>query len=278
MFCGDAGSSLLDQLFKGSIAKIAKDDAGSPAGKVQQFSFELRIDGSRHHEQVRPTVIVEIHDARSPAGVLRFHANVRGQRYVRKISLAIVAIQTVGIVGKMRLEKIERAIEVIVADTNSHAGLFHPVLAEGDAAQQAFLAKRAVMIVHEKQAGSGIAGDKKVRPTVIIEISRNHGHAIALAQLRDASLLTYLAEGTVAIIVIERMIAGRQATRSALDGSAFPGAVAIGPRLRNPRLIELQVVCNEEIEVTVAIVVEEGATLRPSDADRSTNRLVWLHR
>ena len=57
-----------------------------------------------NHEQIWKTVIVEVHDASSPADVSCFNPQMRGPRGILKVPLPVVAIKDVGVVRKMRLE------------------------------------------------------------------------------------------------------------------------------------------------------------------------------
>ena len=54
-----------------------------------------------------------------------------------KYPFAIVAIEHVRVVGEVRLEDVEVAVEIVVADADAHAGLFDAVFAERDAALEA---------------------------------------------------------------------------------------------------------------------------------------------
>ena len=62
----------------------------------------------------------------------------------------------------MRLEEIKVTVEVVVADADAHSGLLFAVVAKSHAAQDALFAESAVVIVHEEQAGSGVAGDVNI--------------------------------------------------------------------------------------------------------------------
>jgi hypothetical protein len=63
----------------------------------------------------------------------------------------------------MGLEDVEMTVEIVVADGDAHAGLFHPVLAQRDAAFERFLPERAVMLVAEQPARCRVARDVDVR-------------------------------------------------------------------------------------------------------------------
>ena len=117
---------------------------------------------------------------------------LRGSRHFIEIALPVVAIKAAGVFGEMRLEQIKMAVEVVVADAHAHAGLLHAIVAERDTAHHAFFAKRSVMVVHEQQAGRGIAGDEDVGPAVLVEIGRDHCHSITLGCARNPRLLAHV--------------------------------------------------------------------------------------
>ena len=62
------------------------------------------------------------------------------------------------------------SVQGVVADAYAHSCIFVAVLVERQAAHQTFFPERAVMIIHEQQAGRGIAGDKDIRPAVFVKI------------------------------------------------------------------------------------------------------------
>ena len=71
-------------------------------------------------------VVIEIDDARAPADEARLNSDARRARHILKIRLPIVAIQSVGIFGKVRLEKIDVPIQIVIADADAHPRLFLP--------------------------------------------------------------------------------------------------------------------------------------------------------
>ena len=124
----------------------------------------------------------------SPANVTRLDGHLGLAGDVVEIAFAVVVIEHVGVVGEVRFEEIEVTVEVVVADADAHAGLLFAVVAEGHAAQDALFAESAVVIIHEEQAGGGIASDVNIGPAVFVEVGGDDGHAIALRELRDAGL------------------------------------------------------------------------------------------
>src|SRR5205823_4142382 len=161
---------LPDEFFENAFAQVPKDDAWCLIGVLRQRSFHLRVNMACNHEEIWKTVIVEVHDASSPAYVSCFNPETRGPRGILKVPLPVVAIKDVGVVRKMRLEQIEVSVQVIIADANPHARLLHAIVAQGRTAQHAFFAKSSVTIVHEQKTWSGVASDIDVLPSVFVKI------------------------------------------------------------------------------------------------------------
>ena len=57
-----------------------------------------------NHKEIRKAIVVEIDDAGSPADETSFNSKARGPGCIFKISFAVVVIQNVGVIGKMRFE------------------------------------------------------------------------------------------------------------------------------------------------------------------------------
>ena len=61
-------------------------------------------------------------------------------------------VKPVGVIGEMRLENVEMAVEIIIADPNAHTRLFHSIFTECNPAQHAFFRKTTFAVVHEQKA------------------------------------------------------------------------------------------------------------------------------
>ena len=156
-------------------------DSGTASSGLSQgtrdAALNLRKSVSRNHEQVRQAVVVEIHHAGAPAHEAILHRQPGSPAGFFEIGLAHVVIEVRGIAFEIGFEDIETAVEIVVAHGRAHPGLLLAIFTIGDAANGAFFAKRAVVIVQEQQAWSGIAGHVYVRPTVIVEVSGDGGRA-----------------------------------------------------------------------------------------------------
>ena len=77
----------------------------------------------------------------------------RPDRHIVEVAFAVVPIEHVRVVREVRLDDVEIAVEIEVADAEAHAGLLHAVFVEGDAPLEAFLRERAIVIVAEQKLG-----------------------------------------------------------------------------------------------------------------------------
>src|SRR4051812_7518487 len=125
------------------------------------------------------------------------------------------------------------SVEIVVSDANTHTGLFHAIIAQRNPTHHAFFAESSIMVVHEKKAGSGIAGNEDVGPSIFVEISGNYRHPITLRSGGDACLLGNFSEGPIPVVAIKRMSTRREAARTAVDRDTLPIAGGVLSRRRS---------------------------------------------
>ena len=235
---------------------------------VAGFGLQLRdlgIHVSIGQKQIRPAVVVEIDPAGAPAEPARVDADAGGERAVLAESVARVRIQRRRVARKVRLEYVHRSVAIVVADRDAHAGLWLAVLAVGAAARDTDVGERAVAVVAVERARIGVVRDVQIGPAVVVEVERAHAEAVRAFRARDARALRDVLERAVAAIVIQRVPAAGESRRTAGDLDPF---VAAETRLRRRRggEVEIDVVGDEEVEPSVAIVVEERAAGSPARA------------
>src|SRR5450755_2178392 len=211
----------------------------------------------------KPSLSKSINPA-APAGVTRFHSDFRQPRDVFEVALPIPSIAARRIARKMRLENIKVPVKVVITYPDTHSSLLHSVIAEGDTAHDAFFAESAVVIVHEKQARSGITSDENVRPTIFVEVCCNYGHSIAFAGSGNARLLGHICERSIPVVVVKDVLAGRQPAGATVHRDALPVAGGVLAGHRSVLQIEADVVRDEQIEMAVAIIVQECAPGTPT--------------
>ena len=187
-----------------------------------------------------------------------------------KCPFAVVVIEHVGVVGEVRLEDIETAIEVVVANGDAHARLLQSVFAQGGAALEPLLPKGAVVLVAKEPARSGVARDVDVGPAVVVVVGGNGSHGIRAAGGCDAGLPADIGERAVTIVAKQLNESGRQAPWTAVHRHALPAAVGVLARLGQFLERGVEIIRDEQIQVTVAIEVHPrapGRRIAPSPVE-----------
>ena len=159
----------------------------------------------------------------------------------------------------MRLEDVQVAIGVVVADGEPHASLLLPILVERDSDLQTSLGERAIAIVAEQEAGRGVAGDVNIRPAVTIEIGGDGGERIIRRGCQNAGWLAHIDECSVSVVVVQTASLLRKSPGPTEDRNTRPIAGGILAANRDLVRIENHIMTDEEIEATVAIIVDPGA-------------------
>ena len=116
------------------------------------------------------------------------------------------------------------------------------------------------MVVHEQQAGAGVAGHIDVRPSIVVEIAGHHGEAVVAARVGDSRRLTHVGECSVAVIAIEAVLAERQAARSAIDRQVKKVAVRFFSRTWRRAIVEAHVIGYKQVEMSIPVVIQERAS------------------
>src|SRR5258708_21450276 len=119
------------------------------------------------------------------------------------------------------------SVQVVVPDANPHAGLFDAVIIEPGAPLDALLAESAVMVVHQQQAGAGIAGHKNIRPAVLVEIGRDRGEAVTTFDFSDPRRLADIAKRAIPVVAKDVVKTRRKAARTAVHSDILEHTVLI---------------------------------------------------
>src|SRR5579864_3767639 len=128
--------------------------------------LQLRIHISGDQKQARVSVVVEIDNSRSPTGEPSLQSKAGNQGHIVEIALAVILIKPVRVVSEVSREKIQMAVQVEVADTKSHAGLFDSIVAQSSAA---FQVERPIAIVHQQKTGARIASDENILASLSLD-------------------------------------------------------------------------------------------------------------
>jgi hypothetical protein len=120
-------------------------------------------------------------------------------------------------------------------------------------------------VIDVENGRCAIARDIDVREAIPIEVAGDDAERIVSGGLRDAALVRDITEGG-AFIVIEKIAIKGKAARPAIHSHAAIETVRIGTRFRSAVEIELQVIGDEEIQLAVIVVVDEGTARVVADA------------
>ncbi len=146
----------------------------------------------------------------------------------------------------------------IVRRGHAHAGQRLAVIVERRAAHQSLVHELPVSLIDVEDRRRLVARHIDVGQPVAVEIAGEHAERVIAIGLRDAAFIGDVAKDA-ALVVIENIAIERQSARAAIHGDAAIEAIRIGARLRRGVEIEFQIIGDEEIELAVVVVIDEGA-------------------
>src|SRR5260370_24257847 len=115
-----------------------------------------------------------------------------------------------------------------------------------------------------KNARCAVASHVDVRPAVVVIIERRKAEAIVARRAVDAGRRSYVLEAALAEIAIEDISAARQTAWPAKDSNALPQASGVFARGRGVCKVEVGIIRDDQIELSIPIVIHEGAATSPS--------------
>lgn len=124
----DTFAGLRLQFLKSAVAQVTKQNAWSLVGILRQRLFNLGIHTACYKEHIRVPVVIQVNHPRAPACEARLYTRLRGSSYLIEIRLPVIPIKTTRVADKMRLEKVQVPVEVIVSDPDAHSSLFHSIV------------------------------------------------------------------------------------------------------------------------------------------------------
>ena len=260
---GHAGAGLAGDLFELAVAQVAIEVFVLGVGRIDVRAVHFGIDVAVGDEDVEPAVVVHVEEADAPAEVAGVDAEAGEVGVVVEVAAAEVQIEGVGVAGEVGLDDVEEAVAVEVSDGNAHAGLGLAVGRVGDAGLDGDVFEGAVLLVLVEGGGGGVVGDVDVGPAIVVEVGDADAEAIGADGVEDARFFGDVGEGAVAIVVVEDVFTTLQAGWAAGDLNAFVGAAG-GFGVGRGLDVEVDVVGDEEVEMAVAVVVEEGAAGVPT--------------
>ena len=120
------------------------------------------------------------------------------------------------------------------------------------------------MVVVIQDGGGRVARHVDVDPAVAVEVRGHGGHGVPAGDPADAGRLGHVRESAVARVAKQQVGVGRQASGPTVHRHALPQAVGTLSHFRSAGQVEPEVVCDEQIDAPVTVVVDERATGSPS--------------
>src|ERR1017187_3552412 len=241
MRSGDAWTCGFD-LLKRSVSQISKENPRRLVGDLRKNLFHLGIYAAGYEEDVRPPIVVQIEDAVSPTGKAGLDAESCSVSDIVEVTLTVISIQDVVVIGKVGFENVEMPVCVVIPNPISHAGLFGSIVAQRDTPRDGLFNEGSVMLVHEEEAGSGVARHVNIGPAILVEVGGDDCHPVARPRLGNSSLNAHVREGAVAVVPVQGMHPERKTPRTTVDRNAFPVAIHRSTGPWHMLEIELQVV------------------------------------
>ena len=224
----------------------------------------LRIDVAVRHEQVEPSVVVHIEEANTPAEQARIHPETAGISAVFKARIAEVGVERISVARKVGLDDIERSVPVVVSDGDAHTCLRLSLSGKRGAALDGNIAERPVHLVQVERRRRRIVSDVNIRPAVVVQVRRRNAETVGAHGGPHAGFLAHIGEGSVTVVVVQDVASAGQAGWSARDQDPLVSAGTVF-RLGSRRQIEINIVRDEEIQMTVLVIVDKATAGVPAD-------------
>src|ERR1700733_3526669 len=114
-------ATLRFQFFKSAVAEVTEQNAWRFVGIQRQRLFNLGIHAAGHKEYIRIPVVIQIDHPRAPACEACLNTGPRSARDLVEIRLPVIPIETTRVADKVRLEKVQMPVEVIVSNPDTHS-------------------------------------------------------------------------------------------------------------------------------------------------------------
>ncbi len=119
------------------------------------------------------------------------------------------------------------------------------------------------MVVAIEDSGGGVTGNVEIGPSVVVIVERCDGEAVVALGVLESAGLADVFELSCTEVVIQNVRRALEAAGAAHDRNTLPDASrGLAGRWR-VREVEVNVVGNGEIQLAVAVVVDEGTAGAP---------------
>ena len=255
----DPRPHLLRHLLKLAVPQIPVHQLPLPVSRFVERLAHFRIDMPVALHDVRPAVIVVVHERNTPAQKARNLAHPGLKRLVLKYSAAEIAIQTRSVAREIRLHQVEVPVAIVVRHRHAHARLRLAVGRVRHSRLDRDLLKRPVVIVLVQRRRGRIVGHVNIRPPVVVEIENRHAQPERARRLQNPRLLRHVGERAVSVVVEQNVLSALQSRRTASHRQSLVLARTRFGQRRGLR-VELEIVRHEQVQMPVLVVVHEGAS------------------
>ena len=216
------------------------------------------------HHQIEVAVVVEVGESSAPGeGPEGGGTDPAALRHVLEEAVAQAKIEGREVLGEVGGEQVEHAVAVHVAHGEAHAGLGGAVLVEPGARPRRDFLEDAVPLVAIEVVGVGVVGHVEIGAPVVAKVGGPHAEAEAQAAVRHSRLGGGVHEAPAALVPEEMVgcaLETERAHRHLLETAPGEGALRVQHVLERA----LDVRGHVEIEITVAVRVEEGRARVPA--------------
>ena len=101
------------------------------------------------------------------------------------------------------------AIAVKVSHSRTHARLFAAIFIERSSCSHRDVSERTVMVITVKNAGSAVAGDEDVGPSIFVEVQSGDAERVTSVGSIDVRLRGDVFKRAVALVMIENILLAR---------------------------------------------------------------------
>src|SRR5258708_24744143 len=213
----------------------------------------------------RPAIVIEVEESATPAQKLRVRAQACCEGRLLEVAATEVAVERGRVAGEVRLDQVEIAIEIVVGGGDAHTSLGLAIRTERTTCLDRDVFKRSVLFIVVERARGRVIGDVNVGPAVVVEIGNKNAQAVGAVGAEYSSSFGDVSESSVAIVVVKNILAALKSSRTAGDHHSFVEAWAGFGHWRRGQ-IHIDVVSDEEIQPSVAVVIYESAASVPARA------------
>ena len=146
-------------------------------------------------KDIEPAVVVHVEKRRAPpdqrqAGLaeMRWHGDIF-ESTRSMILISQVAIKRVGLVGKFGDEHREASAVVVIAPSHAHRSERLTFTVQRNASDHCLVTERPIAIVVKEMIRSGVIGDEKIGPAVVVVVTPGCPQSVIFFGIVDTGFL-----------------------------------------------------------------------------------------